>query len=575
VTASVHRRSSGTVRRRLTVPRKSSWTSRRSSARGLTAREIAERLDYHPATISKWLAEGGPPPRRRPPSQPVIDERWAGRIAELLARSPGLLSTSIFEILRAEGFSGSYPSVVRHVHAIRGPRFRKEPRVSVRIETAPGEECQFDFSDVSSFTERWGLGPLVCFQAILCWSRWRVWWFTDSEDRQHTFECLLRFFEGADGVPRVARTDRMGALGSSQGKRFKVHPPAFYFAQFHGAELPAKPATLLTRARWNVPFATPRSASCANSTPSGHRRRWPNSTPGRRTGSTSGSMAASTERLGWLPPNASWSSVPCSAPCLSAATTARTERPAGCMWPFRCSSGAACATRSPNVWWASASRSANKSMPTSSRSASPSTSWPATTLPRQACTRSGTRCITTRPAQRHWRVTGHRVCTSSPTSPSPLCSLDSTSDRATTTSPRSIWPATRRRAMTRALWTTPQSEAQGVNLQPAGLHEQLKDDLGYLAVRRAAERFAVLAEQAQTDGWSHVEYLAAVIGEQVSATTNRRLVARMRYVRFSYRRTIEDFDYDFQPSVDRKLVEVPPPWRTPVSGHIKIPIGGQ
>lgn len=87
-----------------------------------------------------------------------------------------------------------------------------------------------------------------------------------------------------------------------------------------------------------------------------------------------------------------------------------------------------------------------------------------------------------------------------------------------------------------------------------GPYEQLKDDLGYLALGRAAERFAVLAEQAHKDGWSHVDYLASVMAEQVAATTNRRLVARMRYPRFPYRRTIEEFDYDFQPSVDRKLV---------------------
>lgn len=85
-------------------------------------------------------------------------------------------------------------------------------------------------------------------------------------------------------------------------------------------------------------------------------------------------------------------------------------------------------------------------------------------------------------------------------------------------------------------------------------YEALKDDLGYLALGRAAERFAVLAEQAAREGWSHVEYLRAVMAEQVAATTNRRLAARMRYARFPFRRTVEDFDFDFQPSVERKLV---------------------
>jgi DNA replication protein DnaC len=87
-----------------------------------------------------------------------------------------------------------------------------------------------------------------------------------------------------------------------------------------------------------------------------------------------------------------------------------------------------------------------------------------------------------------------------------------------------------------------------------GSYEQLKDDLGYLQLGRAAERFAVLAEQAGNQGWSHVDYLAKVMAEQVAATTNRRLAARMRYARFPYRRTLDDFDFEFQPTVDRKLV---------------------
>ncbi len=78
---------------------------------------------------------------------------------------------------------------------------------------------------------------MFCFQAILCWSRWRIWWFTPSEDREHTFEGLVRFFEAAGGAPRVAHTDRMGALGTSQGKRFKLHPPTRAFAQAHGCEI--------------------------------------------------------------------------------------------------------------------------------------------------------------------------------------------------------------------------------------------------------------------------------------------------------------------------------------------------
>ena len=87
------------------------------------------------------------------------------------------------------------------------------------------------------------------------------------------------------------------------------------------------------------------------------------------------------------------------------------------------------------------------------------------------------------------------------------------------------------------------------------LYEQLKDDLGYLGLTRSAECFALIAEEAKNGGWSHIEYLARVIGEQANATVNRKLAARLRFARFPFRRNLSDFDFEFQPSVDRKLIE--------------------
>jgi len=208
---------------------------------GWSIREIAAEVGYHPATVSKWLKAGGPPDKRTAnPSERVIDERWATRIDALIAPPSKLLARSVFEIIRAEGYPGSYPSVVRHVRARRGPRFRVAPQVSVPIETGPGEESQFDFSDCSERGRQFKIADtLWCFGAILCWSRDLFWWFTTSVDREHTMEGLVRHFEYAGGVPKVARTDRMGALGTSQGKRFTLHPPTLDFAAHHGVEIKA------------------------------------------------------------------------------------------------------------------------------------------------------------------------------------------------------------------------------------------------------------------------------------------------------------------------------------------------
>ena len=87
-----------------------------------------------------------------------------------------------------------------------------------------------------------------------------------------------------------------------------------------------------------------------------------------------------------------------------------------------------------------------------------------------------------------------------------------------------------------------------------GLYEQIKTDLGYLQLDRAAEVFATLADDARTQQWTHIEYLARLLDEQAVHTRDRRLAARLRYAKFPFHKTIEDFDFEFQPSIDPKLV---------------------
>jgi len=206
---------------------------------GWSITEIAAELGFHPATVSKWLRSDSPPqPRVVADEDRVMNARWQARIDGLLGAYPRLLAVSVHHKLAAEGFAGSYPTVVRQVRAVRGPRFRAATAVSVPLHTDPGEEAQFDFANLDDVAAGWGWStPLRCFGAISCWSRQRLWWFTTSEDRHHTFEGLVRFFELIGGVPAIARTDRMGALGTSQGRRFALHPPTVAFAAHHGVKI--------------------------------------------------------------------------------------------------------------------------------------------------------------------------------------------------------------------------------------------------------------------------------------------------------------------------------------------------
>lgn len=89
----------------------------------------------------------------------------------------------------------------------------------------------------------------------------------------------------------------------------------------------------------------------------------------------------------------------------------------------------------------------------------------------------------------------------------------------------------------------------------ASVYEQIKDGLGYLRLTRAEECFAAMVEQARQQNWDHLQFLSRLIDEEVNATRNRRLAARLRFAHLPGRRTLTDFDYDFQPSIDRKLID--------------------
>ena len=75
----------------------------------------------------------------------------------------------------------------------------------------------------------------------------------------------------------------------------------------------------------------------------------------------------------------------------------------------------------------------------------------------------------------------------------------------------------------------------------------------YLAVALKAPRITEcaqrLADQARDAGWSHEDYLAAVLEREVSARNASGSEARIRSAAFPARITLEDFDFDAQPAV--------------------------
>jgi DNA replication protein DnaC len=79
----------------------------------------------------------------------------------------------------------------------------------------------------------------------------------------------------------------------------------------------------------------------------------------------------------------------------------------------------------------------------------------------------------------------------------------------------------------------------------------------YLAAALKAPRLtdaaARLAVQARDAGWTHEDYLAAVLEREVSARNASGAELRIRAAGFPARKTLEDFDWDAQPAIRQQI----------------------
>jgi DNA replication protein DnaC len=86
-------------------------------------------------------------------------------------------------------------------------------------------------------------------------------------------------------------------------------------------------------------------------------------------------------------------------------------------------------------------------------------------------------------------------------------------------------------------------------------YQQLRSQLAYLKLAAAAERLPAALEQAEKDKPGYTQFLHDLLAVEVTATEERRLASRLRLAGFPSSKTLEEFDFTAQPSIDRKLVD--------------------
>jgi DNA replication protein DnaC len=85
-------------------------------------------------------------------------------------------------------------------------------------------------------------------------------------------------------------------------------------------------------------------------------------------------------------------------------------------------------------------------------------------------------------------------------------------------------------------------------------YQQLRSHLTYLKLAAAAERLPAALEEAEKAKPGYTQFLHDLLHAEVIATEERRLAGRLRLAGFPSTKTLEEFDFTAQPTVDRQLV---------------------
>jgi len=208
-------------------------------ARGESRRGIAKALGIAPRTVKRILAEEQARrtdgesalerelPKARTPRPSKLDA-YDEKIAAWLEQYPDLTATRLLEKLGGEGFAGQYTIVRQHLKALRG---RKKPaRAHEIVETAPGQQGQFDWSPFELASKE----IENVWSYTLSWSRGRSFAAEDNQRQTTILRRLAASFEELRGVPHESVTDTMaGVVDGWEGGRPNLNIRFVDFAAYY------------------------------------------------------------------------------------------------------------------------------------------------------------------------------------------------------------------------------------------------------------------------------------------------------------------------------------------------------
>lgn len=85
--------------------------------------------------------------------------------------------------------------------------------------------------------------------------------------------------------------------------------------------------------------------------------------------------------------------------------------------------------------------------------------------------------------------------------------------------------------------------------------ERLQEYLQRLRLFKSRERLEALLQDATTKELSYADFLDLVLTEEVAAKTTKNVTMRTSLARFPFVKSLDGFEFSYQPSVDRKQIQ--------------------
>ena len=87
-------------------------------------------------------------------------------------------------------------------------------------------------------------------------------------------------------------------------------------------------------------------------------------------------------------------------------------------------------------------------------------------------------------------------------------------------------------------------------------YEQLASSaLEAIGATTALSQLDQIAQQAAAEDWSYTQFLGRLLEPEIAARRQRVIDTNLRFAGLPYHKRLEDFDFSFQPSIDKTLVE--------------------